>query len=176
MQERAQQQQQAAQQQQVAQQQAIQQQAVQQEMHRQGLEDQQQIQTRRSRSLYPEPTVPSSNEEVGDLQHISQELQISSEVWPLIVDQEPKEEIIQMYIDWYRDQGITIQKPSSHYVKLIDSMMVQNPGIFKSAFKDVMKFMAIIEYDFDNGMDKDRLALQLLGQETYEANKKRLGL
>jgi hypothetical protein len=37
-----------------------------------------------------------------------------------------------------------------------------------------LQILAITEYDFDNGMDKDALAKQVLGEAGYEENKKRI--
>ena len=36
-----------------------------------------------------------------------------------------------------------------------------------------MQILAIVDYDFDNGMDKDDLARKVLGEAGFEANKKR---
>jgi hypothetical protein len=38
------------------------------------------------------------------------------------------------------------------------------------------RLAAIMEYDFDNGQDRDRLAREALGRDLYLSNKKRMGL
>ena len=43
-------------------------------------------------------------------------------------------------------------------------------------FDQVLQFVAIIEYDFNNGQDKDEMAQKLLGEEGYLRNKRRLNL
>ena len=40
-------------------------------------------------------------------------------------------------------------------------------------FGELLQILAIVDYDFDNGMDKDRLAKQVLGEVGYDENKKR---
>jgi len=68
-----------------------------------------------------------------------------------------------------------IRKPASNYVDIIDALVQNNPDIVYNSFKDIMKIVAIIEYDFDNGQDQDILARKILGEQAYQQNKKRLG-
>lgn len=121
------------------------------------------------------PRVFEPVSETIDIVEVWQELDYSSEIWPLIMDRKPKEITIQEYIKLYRERGIKIKKPASHYVDFIDDMLTSRPDLIKTPFKNVLRFAAIVEYDFDNGIDRDKLALQLLGQQVYEENKKRLG-
>lgn len=115
-------------------------------------------------------------DQVSDLEHIWKDLEISTEIWPLIMDREPKELTVERFIEAYRKNGIAIRKPASTYIDIIDSM-TSEPGspMLKTPFKDVLKVAAIIEYDFDNGLDKDQMALKVLGEKSFESNKKRLG-
>lgn len=114
--------------------------------------------------------------EVSDLEHIWKDLEISSEIWPKMLDREPKELTVSRFIESYKKNGIVISKPAAYYVDVIDSMMRQSgAAIAKNPFKDVLKIAAIVEYDFNNGLDKDQMALKILGQQGFEANKKRLG-
>ena len=115
-------------------------------------------------------------DQVSDLEHIWKDLEISTEIWPMMMDREPKELTIKRFIEAYRKNGITISKPASGYVDIIDSMTSEpNSPMLKTPFKDVLKVAAIIEYDFDNGLDKDQMALKVLGEKSFESNKKRLG-
>ncbi len=117
----------------------------------------------------------SQTQDVKTLAEVWQAFEKSSEAWALIIDLQPKIITVQRQIALYRDQGITINKDPMHYVQLIDSISQENSNLLKQPFKDVLKFVAIIEYDFDNGQDKDALAQHLLG-DAYLANKQRLGL
>jgi len=118
---------------------------------------------------------PDDYETVG-INSIWEELEISSEVWPLIMDDEPKRETVRRYIEWYLAQGVTIRQSPEHYVQEIDSLAQQNSDLLKSPFKDVLMVAAVMEYDFDNGRDRDELARQVLGERLYTENRKRLGL
>ena len=93
----------------------------------------------------------------------------------LIIDFEPKRLIVEEYINAYKERDVTISKSVEHYVDLIDDLGKNNPDLFSNSFKDLLKIAAVMEYDFDNGQDKDKLAEHVLGPTLYEANKKRLG-
>jgi len=81
-----------------------------------------------------------------------------------------------MYIKWYEKQGVNIRKSVSEYIVLIDNVAQSNPDILATPFRDLFKIVAIIEYDFDNGMNKDALARKVLGETEFQKNKQRLGI
>ncbi|HBR14106.1 MAG TPA: hypothetical protein DD723_00995 [Candidatus Omnitrophica bacterium] len=108
-----------------------------------------------------------------DIDQVWKELEISSEIWPLIIDLTPKEITVSRYIDYYETQGVIIRKTPLHYVRMIDAMLDQNKSLLKIPFKYILRTAAIIEYDFDNGEDKDLLARKFLGEKVYQENKKR---
>ncbi|MCA9407297.1 MAG: hypothetical protein H6755_01915 [Candidatus Omnitrophica bacterium] len=114
-------------------------------------------------------------EEIVGLKKIWEELEITSEVWPQIIDREPKRLSIQRQIDLYKEQGINIYKSADHYIGMIDSLSINNPSLLKNPFEKVVMLVAVLEYDFDNGQDRDSLARQILGGKLYEENKRRLG-
>ena len=123
-------------------------------------------------SLFYEPPVA----EVVNITDVWQQMETDSHAWPLMIDMEPKVLTVQRTIDHLRTQGISIQKPPSHYVQLIDSMAFQNPALLDQPFEDILKVVAIIEYDLNNGQNKDALARQILKDEkVFRDNKKRLG-
>lgn len=111
---------------------------------------------------------------VLDFQELWERLAVSSEIWMHLVDREIKALIVETYIDWYREQGVMIRKPQIDYMLLLDSIALQNPSLFDAPFQNVLMVAAVMEYDFDNGMNKDQLALKILGPQLYEMNKKRL--
>jgi len=112
----------------------------------------------------------------SDLARVYRELEITSEVWPQILDYEPKRTIFYQYVDIFRQNGVVISKPSEHYFPLIDSILRDRPALLRSPFREVLQFVAIIEYDFNNGVDPHQLALSVLGEEGYQSNLIRLGL
>lgn len=182
-QQRQQQIQQAVQQRQAAQQRAMQQ-AVQQRQAQQAAMEyavrtravqQQQQRSPDLSSVASRYNPPAAD--VVDIKDIWKAMQHSSEVWQLMMDQEPKEYTVAEYIDWYRTQAAIIRKSPAHYVKLIDGMAAENPELLQKPFQDVLMFMAILEYDFDNGQNRDDLARSVLRDEkVFKKNKERLGL
>ena len=47
-------------------------------------------------------------------------------------------------------------------------------GFLDAPFMNVLSYAAIVEYDFDNGEDKDALARKVLGEEQFTSNRRRL--
>ena len=56
----------------------------------------------------------------------------------------------------------------------IREMADGNGAMLKNPFKDILRLVAIMEYDFDNGQDKDEMARRILGEKVYQENKKRI--
>ncbi len=116
-------------------------------------------------------------QEIATLDDVVRSLDDSSEAWPLMIDAEAKEAVVRQYIYRYRQQGAAIHKPAAYYVQMIDAMSQQSPEMLERPFPQVLQTLAIIEYDFDNGSNKDAMALKVLGnQQAVEQNKKRLGI
>jgi hypothetical protein len=119
----------------------------------------------------PEPSGPETT--VG-LKELWDALDRSSLAWTQIMDQEIKLLTVAEYIDRFTKVGIRIKGTPGKYAGLIDSMTAQMPGLLEAAFMDVLSYVAIVEYDFDNGQNKDDLARKILGDEQFRANKARL--
>jgi len=126
-----------------------------------------------------ETAIEEEEEKIAEIVSISQiwdAFEKSSEAWSLIMDVEAKEITVAKYINSYLQQKIIIRKPPQLYVTAIDSMSKGSPEMLKQPFAQLLQFIAIMEYDFDNGMDKDKMARQMLGEQGFEQNKKRLGI
>ena len=127
-------------------------------------------------NFQPETVDPSQVQDVTTIAAIWNAMETSSEVWALMMESNAKAITVSRQIDLYKSQKITIRKDPAHYVELIDQFAVQTPDLLKHPFKDVLRFVAVLEYDFDNGQDKDEMAMHMLGEKGYEVNRKRLGL
>lgn len=119
---------------------------------------------------------PARKESIKTIGEVWQELETSSYIWLKIMDMHGKEITVSRQKELFRAQGAVITKPSFFYVELIDRMARENPDMLKAPFKDVLRVLAIMEYDFDIGRDKDELARQVLGEDIYWTNRQRLGL
>ena len=127
----------------------------------------------------PEPfhkDPPIRKETVKTIGEVWQEMEKSSYIWLQIMDMHGKELTVSRQKELFRAQGAIINKPAFLYVELIDRMARENQDMLKAPFKDVLRVLAIMEYDFDIGRDKDELARQVLGEDIYWSNRQRLGL
>ena len=119
---------------------------------------------------------PNEVKDVVDITEVWQRLDKDSRAWALLIDNQAKALTVEEYIDRFRGERTKIQKPPAQYAAAIDDMASQNPQMLTQPFKDLVRLMAVIEYDFDNGMDRDALAKKVLGDKFYQNNKKRLGI
>jgi len=119
-------------------------------------------------------TQKSVDQEVVDLSEVWKKLDKKSTVWTLLIDDQDKVLTVAEYIDRFSKKGVKINQLPLHYVQMIDQVAAQNPQILQRPFGDLLETMAIVEYDFDNGIDKDILAKHILGPGAFEENRKRL--
>ncbi len=117
---------------------------------------------------FPPSTKPLTSDEVW------RQLTTSSEVWYQIQNPQSRTTIVAEYIKKYQQKGVVINKTAEHYAVLIDDMAQGNPDLLTNSFDKVLEIVAIMEYDFDIGQNKDAMALQLLGKKGYLINKQRL--
>ena len=128
-----------------------------------------------SRQLTKNRQGDGAPKEVVRLQDIWNALEFSSKVWTLMMDMEPKVATVDRYIQWYAMKGIRIENPPVFYARMIDEMAQKWPEILDLPFDQLLKVMAVMEYDFDNGRDKDLMARELLGEKLFLQNKQRMG-
>lgn len=122
--------------------------------------------------------IPSSYvKDVVSIGDLWKSLDKTSKAWPLMIDKKAKGATVSHYIQKLSDEGAKIRKDPMNYVKMIDDMSKQNPAMLLQPFVDVLRIVAIIEYDYDNGIDKNVLARRIFPDEkSFAANKQRLGL
>ena len=126
--------------------------------------------------MQQQPVDPAEVKDVVDIVDLFKSLDQSSEAWALIIDPPAKALVISRYIDLFKNQGVTITKSPVYYSVIIDSMASTSPEMLKRPFQEVLMIAAVVEYDFDNGQDKDSMAIKILGTDGFAENKKRLGL
>jgi len=116
---------------------------------------------------------PVQVKDTVDLAEVWKKLDTTSTVWPLLIDDQAKVITVSEYIDRFQKQGVKINEPPEHYVQMIDQITGANPQMLQRSFGELIQIVAIVDYDFDNGMDKDELARKILGDAGFEANKRR---
>ena len=98
----------------------------------------------------------------------------SAQTWNALSGDE-KLKAVELMIDLFKvRENSAILKPADFYVQKIDENIVKDASMAMVPLPSVLKVMAVMEYDFFNGQDKEALALQFLGQRLYEDNKRRL--
>ena len=65
-------------------------------------------------------------------------------------------------------QNIAILRPADFYATQIDRALAANSQMQGADLMTVVKMMAVMEYDFYNGQNKDALAKEVLGEKVYE--------
>ena len=116
---------------------------------------------------------PSGVKDTVDLSEVWKKLDQKSTVWTLLMDDQAKVLTVSEYMDRFHKEGVTISAPPLHYVQEIDQIVAANPAMLQRPFGELLQIVAIIDYDFDNGMDKDALARKVLGDAGFEVNKRR---
>ncbi len=117
---------------------------------------------------------PDEVKAVATLDEVVASLSVSGRDWRLLLDPREKALVVAAFIDRFREQGVIIRKPPSLYVGMIDQMAAQTPEMLDRPFPGILQVMAVIEYDFDNGEDKDAMARRILDPEAFTRNKQRL--
>jgi len=122
----------------------------------------------------PIPQAGSTNvQDVVDLSEVWKKLDTKSTVWSLLIDDQAKVLTVSEYLDRFHKEGVKINEPPEHYVQMIDQIVQGNPQMLDRPFGELLQIAAIVDYDFDNGMDKDDLARKVLGEAGFETNKQR---
>lgn len=84
--------------------------------------------------------------------------------------------MVTSYIQAAKANGVTIKQSPVFYCKKLDSSYASRPDLSKEGLDHVLKTMIIMEYDWtEKGVDKEKLARDWLGEESYQSNKARLG-
>ena len=75
-----------------------------------------------------------------------------------------------------KQNQVKFTKSPEFYVRRLNQTLMTNGEIRAMPLDRVMMILSVMEYDFDNGQDKDELARQILGPDMYKANQERLKL
>ncbi len=104
------------------------------------------------------------------------QLMASCESWDQLT-QVDKERAVEAVLSLYRvKENVAVMKPAAFYAQRADETLLTNSDLKKLNLPALVRLLAIMEYDYFNGQNKDELAKKLLGDKMYEANKKRLQL
>ena len=89
-------------------------------------------------------------------------------LWPTL-SEENKKKAVEATVMLFRErQNTAIMRPADFYVTQIDRALAANSQMQGADLMTVVKMMAVMEYDFYNGQNKDALAKEVLGEKVYE--------
>ncbi len=84
-----------------------------------------------------------------------------------------KERAVFMGITYFRlEKNCAILKSPQHYVVLINRWIKEDPSVKEKDLMSVLTGLAVMDYDFFNGVNADAQAMKMLGPKLFEENKK----
>ena len=111
--------------------------------------------------------------ESADFQSKMDKLNESAESWKTLRRSE-KLAAISLVIELFKQRENTaILESKDFYLQRVDDNLTADRSMAQLPFPIVIKAIAVMEYDFYNGQDKEALAREVLGEELYERNKTR---
>jgi len=85
-----------------------------------------------------------------------------------------KKQAVDAVIGLYKNRdNIAILNAGDFYVTKIDETLKANPPVISMDIMTMMRILAVMEYDFYNGENKDALAKKLLGEKGFAENQMR---
>lgn len=109
----------------------------------------------------------------ADFGNMMNQLSANLSIWNTI-DKKSKSQAVDAVIQLYKNrENSAILKPADFYVQKIDEALGANPAMMNSNLINIVRIMAVMEYDFYNGKNKDDLAKEVLGERMAQAIKMR---
>lgn len=70
-------------------------------------------------------------------------------------------------------ENVAILNGADFYINKIDDTLKNNPPVVALNVMTLVRILAIMDYDYYNGQNKDELARQTLGEKAYKENQQR---
>ncbi|HOW59986.1 MAG TPA: hypothetical protein PLO78_09720 [Candidatus Omnitrophota bacterium] len=94
-------------------------------------------------------------------------------LWPRM-NQDEKKLAVSAVIGLYKTrENSAILNTPEFYVGKIDDTLKSDPSVSNLSIMAMLRILAIMEYDYYNGQDKDTLARQILGEKGFTENQRR---
>jgi len=116
--------------------------------------------TQQETKNYENPTLASTEEYIKAF-----ETGRCSSVWMWVhLDADAKKDLIDSLKRTFQIKaGAIIKKPTEFYVKSLDEIIFSDPKVMDYKLAVLFRTLAILEYDFDEGQDKEDTAKKWLG-------------
>lgn len=100
-----------------------------------------------------------------------------SSVWVYMnMDRETRIAFIDSFIQMYKKEGVIINQSAEYYVDELDELIASGPEFQNYKLKIIFTTIAVMDYDFDEGIDKDETARKWLGDVYLDALKMEMGV
>jgi len=103
------------------------------------------------------------------------ELLVSSENWNHLPEGDKVKLIGDVIVLFAERENTAILKTPELYAVRLDEAITTQTFPIQLPLPDLVRLLAIIEYDFYNGQNKDELAQEFLGEQMYQSVKARRG-
>lgn len=94
-------------------------------------------------------------------------------IWNLLPPDSKKRAVEASILVYRNRDNAAILNPAEGYVTRIDDSIKNNPQLQGLDLMQLLKILAVMEYDFYNGQNKDALAKEILGEKMYQSIKMR---
>jgi len=115
-------------------------------------------------------TEPGAGMAFGDMMN---QLSQNMLLWDKMSANEKKQAVTAVVTLFKNRDNIAILNPADFYVDKISETLLANPTVSNMDIMTMLRILAVMEYDFYNGENKDALAKKVLGDQGYTENQKR---
>ena len=151
--------------------------AMQQEMQATGAGQMNPQEFMQQRMMQQQAQAQEPAQDVADIKDVINALSQSARDWTLIIDKPAKDAVVSFFIAQFQNQRTIIRKPASYYASMIDTMAQTQPAMLNLPLPNILEILAVVDYDFDNGQNKDAMAMKILKtQDAVMKNRQRLGM
>ncbi len=94
-------------------------------------------------------------------------------LWDKMSADEKKQAVTAVVMVYRNRDNIAILNTPDFYVDRISETLLTNPTVSNMDIMTMLRILAVMEYDFYNGENKDELARRILGDKAYAENQLR---
>jgi hypothetical protein len=106
----------------------------------------------------------------GDMMN---QLSQNMSLWDKMSTDEKKQAVTAVVMVYRNRDNIAILNTPDFYVDRISETLLTNPTVSNMDIMTMLRILAVMEYDFYNGENKDELARRILGDKAYAENQLR---
>jgi len=94
-------------------------------------------------------------------------------LWNQMSADEKKQAVNAVVAVYKTRDNVAILNSADFYVAKINETLVNNPTVANMDIMTMLNILAVMEYDYYNGQNKDELARKVLGEKAFEENQVR---